>query len=100
MCCAVTRISQHLQHGAMQRTAPADAGFDAAAATGLYWRSVPVMLRLPEREEHVADLTVRIMSTSGRSSHASRVHALSLRSYPPGAPAAYTFHKRTGSTSQ
>ena len=52
---------------------PADAAFDVGAATGLYWRAVPVMIRLAEREEHVGNLTVRIMCSGGRNSHASRV---------------------------
>lgn len=49
--------------------------FDVASATRLYWRAVPVTVRLADREEHVASLTVRIMSGVARSGHASRVRA-------------------------
>ncbi len=44
---------------------------DAASATELYRRDVPVRLRLPELEERVADLTVRIMSGAARGRHAA-----------------------------
>jgi hypothetical protein len=68
-----------MQQPAMQWGTPtsADATFDVGAATGLYWRAVPVTMRLADREEHVADLTVRIMCSGGRNSHASRVCTLS-----------------------
>lgn len=65
------------KHASMHWTA-ADTGFDAAAATGLYLRAVPVTLRLADREEHVAELTVRIMSGGARSGHAPRVRSNSL----------------------
>ena len=52
------------------------ADFDVAAATGLYWRQVPMSVRLPDREEHSADLTVRILSGASRTSPASRVRML------------------------
>lgn len=67
-------------HASMHWTA--DTGVDAAAATGLYWRAVPVTLRLQDREEHVADLTVRIMSGAARSGHATRVRRRSTTMQP------------------
>ena len=49
--------------------------FDNAAAASLYWKQVPVVLRLLDREEHGCDLTVRIFSGTNHGSHAYRVRA-------------------------
>lgn len=63
-------------HAGMQWAA--DGGFDVVSASGLYWKAVPVTLRLADREEHSAELTVRIMSGTARSGHASRVRIASM----------------------
>ena len=47
--------------------------FDNSAAASLYWKQIPVILRLCDREEHGCDLTVRIFSGTGHGSHAYRV---------------------------
>ena len=47
--------------------------FDNAAAASLYWKQVPVVLRLLDREEHGCDLTVRIFSGTSHGTHAHRV---------------------------
>ena len=49
--------------------------FDTAAAASLYWKQVPVVLRLHDREEHACDLTVRIFSGTSHGGHAYRVSA-------------------------
>ena len=50
--------------------------FDTAAAASLYWKQVPVVLRLHDREEHACDLTVRIFSGTSHGSHAYRVSSV------------------------
>ena len=59
--------------------------FDNSTATSLYWKQVPVILRLRDREEHGCDLTIRIFSGTSHGSHAYRVRASPQGSRASGA---------------
>ena len=51
--------------------------FDVQTASTLYWKTVPALLRLQDREEQSGELTVRILSGLNRNNHNSRVrHAV------------------------
>ena len=47
--------------------------FDVQTASTLYWKTVPALLRLQDREEQPGELTVRILSGLNRNNHNSRV---------------------------
>ena len=47
--------------------------FDVQTASTLYWKTVPALLRLQDREEQSGELTVRILSGLNRNNHNSRV---------------------------
>ena len=47
--------------------------FDVQSATTLYWKAVSFLVRQPDREEHVCELIVRILSGYDRTDHSSRV---------------------------
>lgn len=47
--------------------------FDVQTASTVYWKEVPVLSRMPDREEHKADLTIRIMTGVNRNNHNARV---------------------------
>ena len=47
--------------------------FDAASATSLYWKTIPTLLRLADRNEHTSELSVRILTGNIRGSPRSRV---------------------------
>ena len=47
-------------------------------STTLYWKAVSFLLRSHDREEHAAELTVRISSGSRRNNHNSRVRVQRL----------------------
>jgi spindle assembly abnormal protein 6 len=48
-------------------------GFDVQSATTLYWKPVDVLVRQPDREELVCELTVRILQGVNKATHSSRV---------------------------
>jgi hypothetical protein len=48
-------------------------GLDAATATTLFWRPIPVLLKQPDREDSVETLTFRILSGVTRNNHNLRV---------------------------
>jgi hypothetical protein len=47
--------------------------FDITTAQTLYWKAVPVLLKQPEREEQVEQLTFRILSGYTRPNQSLRV---------------------------
>lgn len=47
--------------------------FDVQSATTLFWKPVPTVLRMQDREEQVVELMVRILSGVSRTNHNSRV---------------------------
>lgn len=51
--------------------------FDVQTASTVYWKEVPVLSRMPDREEHKADLTIRIMTGVNRNNHNARVSSAS-----------------------
>jgi hypothetical protein len=52
---------------------PSADSFDVQDAATLYWKPVPTVLRMPDREEQVVELMVRILSGVSRANHNSRV---------------------------
>ena len=48
-------------------------GFDLATATTLYWKPVPVKLKMPDREDQLEQLTFRILTGVARQNHNLRV---------------------------
>ena len=48
-------------------------GFDAAAASTLFWRAIPVLLKQPDRADSVETLTFRILSGVTRNNHNLKV---------------------------
>lgn len=51
--------------------------FDVQSATTLYWKPISFLVRQPDREEHVCELIVRILSGFDRTDHSSRVSIFS-----------------------
>jgi hypothetical protein len=52
---------------------------DVQDAATLYWKPVPTVLRMPDREEQVVELMVRILSGVSRANHNSRVRRRTQR---------------------
>eukprot|EP00891_Asterochloris_glomerata_P008911 jgi/Astpho2/8911/Aster-x0832 len=52
--------------------------FDVQTASTLYWKTVPALLRMQDREEQAGELTVRILSGLNRNNHNSRILRIHL----------------------
>jgi spindle assembly abnormal protein 6 len=48
-------------------------GFDTQTASTLYWKAIPCLLRLNDREDQTEELTFRILSGVTRQNHNLRV---------------------------
>lgn len=52
-----------------------DDSFDVHTASTLYWKTVPVLVKQPDREETVEDLSIRILTGVSRHNHNFRVRS-------------------------
>lgn len=58
--------------------------FDTASATSLYWKTVPTLLRLADRNEHTSELSLRILTGNIRGNHRSRVRVRAAHMHAHG----------------